>query len=167
VQRWKIPTQTIYSQNARGLKTNSALTEAIDALRRCAGFSAGLHETWRTGLEIEEDGFVFLGAAPAVQNGRGSKGVGILLSPLAVAAWRAAGAVVHNPLCLCSAEQVKADRAEKKRLKAVARRLATKKKGCAQHRNGRRCQRQGKPQQRSFSPIRDLARHQRAANWAP
>ena len=88
---------SIYSQNARGLKTNSALTEAIEALRRRSGFSAGLHETWRTGLEeIEEDGFVFLGAAPAVQNGRGSKGVGILLSPLAVAAWRAAGAVVHN-----------------------------------------------------------------------
>ena len=97
MQRWKIPTHVIYSQNARGLKTDSALTEAIDALRRRSGFSAGLQETWRTGLEeIEEDGFVFLGAAPAVQNGRGSKGVGILLSPLAVAAWRAAGAVVHN-----------------------------------------------------------------------
>ena len=97
VQRWKIPTHVIYSQNARGLKTDSALTEAIDALRHRSGFSAGLQETWRTGLEeIEEDGFVFLGAAPAVQNGRGSKGVGILLSPLAVAAWRAAGAVVHN-----------------------------------------------------------------------
>ena len=46
--------------------------------------------------EIEEDGFVFLGIAPDIQKGRGTKGVGILLSPLAVAAWRAARAVVHN-----------------------------------------------------------------------
>ena len=51
-----------------------------------------LQETWREGIEeLEEDGFVFVGVAPDKQlSRRGSQGVGILLSPKAVTAWRAA-----------------------------------------------------------------------------
>ena len=36
--------------------------------------------------ELLEDGWLFIGSAPATQQGRGSQGVGIMLSPLAVKA---------------------------------------------------------------------------------
>ena len=53
----------------------------------------GLQETWRTGVEeITQDGYTFLGVAPMRQDSRrGVCGVGLLLSPMAAAAWRAAG----------------------------------------------------------------------------
>ena len=61
----------------------------------------GLQETWRTGVEeITEDGYTFLGAAPDEQDSRrGVCGVGLLLSPLATSAWKAAGPDnLHNDL---------------------------------------------------------------------
>ncbi len=46
-----VPTQHIFQQNARGLKSNSKLTELIDSMRRRNGFSLGSQETWRIGKE--------------------------------------------------------------------------------------------------------------------
>ena len=95
----KHPVFHIFSQNCRGLKTDSSVTELIDSFRCRNGFAMGLQETWREGQEnFAEDGFVFLGSGPKNQVGRGSCGVGILLSPTAVVAWRAANSVVHNDL---------------------------------------------------------------------
>ena len=46
-----------------------------------------LQETWRTGVEeLSEDGWLFVGSAPASQQGRGRMGVGIMLSPLGTTA---------------------------------------------------------------------------------
>ena len=69
-------------------------------MRRRNGFSLGLQETWRIGKEeITEDNYTFLGSGPDTQHGRGSCGVGILLSPSATIAWRAAGPDnLHNDL---------------------------------------------------------------------
>ena len=95
----KHPVFDIFSQNCRGLKTDGAVTELIDSLRCRKGFAMALQETWREGKEnFSEDGFVFLGSGPRKQVGRGSCGVGILLSPTAVVAWQAANSVLHNDL---------------------------------------------------------------------
>ena len=74
------------------MKSDSTVAELIDAFRCRSGFSLALQETWRCGKEnFEEDGFTFLGSGPDTQQGRGSCGVGVLLSLAATAAWRAAG----------------------------------------------------------------------------
>ena len=68
---------------------------------RCRnGFALGLQEIWRTGTEeITEDNYTFFGSGPSSQSGRGSCGVGILLSPLATNAWKAARSTnLHNDL---------------------------------------------------------------------
>ena len=96
-----IPTQTFFQQNVRGLKSHSAVTELIDSMRCRSGFSLGVQETWRSGIdEFTEDGYTFLGVGPDSQTGRGSCGVGILLSPAATVAWRASSGVrnLHNDL---------------------------------------------------------------------
>ena len=82
------------------MKSDSAVTELVNSLRCRSGFSLGLQETWRCGKEnFEEDGFTFLGSGPDTQQGRGSCGVGLLLSPAATTAWRAAGPDnLHNDL---------------------------------------------------------------------
>ena len=96
----KHPVFDIFSQNCRGLKTDGAVTaELIDSLRCRKGFAMALQETWREGKEnFSEDGFVFLGSGPRKQVGRGSCGVGILLSPTAVVTWQAANSVLHKNL---------------------------------------------------------------------
>ena len=82
-----IDVRSIITQNCLGLKTQTRLTECIETMRQRNAFAACLQETWRTGVEeLSEDGFVFIGAAPASQQGRGSMGAGILLSPLAASA---------------------------------------------------------------------------------
>ena len=96
-----VPTHHIFQQNVRGLKSDSALTEIIDSMRCRNGFALGLQETWRIGNEIIiEENFTFLGSGPDSQNGRGSCGVGILLSPSATNAWKAASSStnLHNDL---------------------------------------------------------------------
>jgi len=95
-----VPTHHIFQQNARGLKSNSLFTELIDSLRCRNGFSLGLQETWRIGKEVFTiDNYTFFGSGPDVQQGRGSCGVGILLSPTATAAWKASGPnSLHNDL---------------------------------------------------------------------
>ena len=77
--------RAIISQNCRGLKTSTQKTELLSVLRWRRAFAACLQETWRTGTEeLMEEGWLFIGSAPATQQGRGSQGVGIVLSPLAV-----------------------------------------------------------------------------------
>jgi hypothetical protein len=62
--------------------------------RNC--FALGLQETWRIGNEIiTEENFTFLGSEPDSQSGCGSCGVGILLSPFATDAWKAASSSTH------------------------------------------------------------------------
>ena len=79
--------RSIFSQNCLGLKTVTRRTELIAVLRRRGAFAACLQETWREGIEeLQEDGWLFVGSAPAAQHGRGCRGVGIMLSPLAMAA---------------------------------------------------------------------------------
>ena len=79
--------RTIFSQNCLGLKTATRRTELVAMLRRRGAFVACLQETWRVGTEeLQEDGWLFVGSAPASQHGRGRQGVGIMLSPPAAAA---------------------------------------------------------------------------------
>ena len=79
--------RSIISQNCRGLKTATRKTELLGVLRRIRAFAACLQETWREAIEeLLEDGWLFVGSAPAAQRGRGSQGVGIALSPQAAAA---------------------------------------------------------------------------------
>lgn len=76
--------RSLISQNCLGIKTATSLTELIAVLQRRCAFAAFLQETWRVGTEmLHEEGWTFIGSAPASQHGRGSKGVGIALSPLA------------------------------------------------------------------------------------
>ena len=85
----------IFSQNCRGIKTAARITEFLAVLRRRHAFAACLQETWREGQEaFEEDGWLYLGIAPPHQQGRGSRGVGMVLSPAATAAWKASGSDV-------------------------------------------------------------------------
>jgi len=59
-----------------------------------------LKETWRIGKEVLTiDNYTFFGSGPDVQHGRGSCGVGILLSPTATVACKASGPNnLHNDL---------------------------------------------------------------------
>lgn len=88
--------RTLYSQNCRGIKTDARLAETLDCLARVQAFVAFLQETWRTGQEqFVQNGWTFLGSAPDAQQGRGSAGVAIVLSPHATAAWKAANCEWH------------------------------------------------------------------------
>ena len=92
--------RSFVSQNCWGVKSDSRIAQMLDTLGCRHTFAAFLQETWRMGdEEFEEDGYTFLGSAPASQGRRGSKGVAIILSRAATAAWRAAGAMVwrHGP----------------------------------------------------------------------
>lgn len=85
-------THTIISQNCRGLKSHTRIAELVDVLRRREAFAACVQETWRAGDEqLLEGDACFIGVGPPAQQGRGSQGVGLVLSRLAVAAWREAG----------------------------------------------------------------------------
>ena len=86
-QRLRRNLRLLITQNCLGLKTATRLTELIAVLRQRGAFAAFLQETWRTGTEVHsEEGWTFIGSAPPSQHGRGSKGAGIALSPLATAA---------------------------------------------------------------------------------
>ena len=88
---------TIFSQNCRGLKTDTRRTELLNVLEHRKAFAACLQETWRAGVEDDVlDGWRFVGSGPELQKGRGSKGVAICLSPSAVRAHDAAGGEVHR-----------------------------------------------------------------------
>ena len=89
----------VVSQNLLGIKptnTNDRLEEMLAALRKDNVYALLGQETWRAGSEIlqHEGGFVVIAEGPPVQNGRGSKGVAIALSPQAVQGWEKGGKVV-------------------------------------------------------------------------
>ena len=98
----KLITQSIVSQNVRGLKSNYRMEELISNFNRRDLLAACIQETWRTGTEIIEVGQSRLILAGLEKTGvigkRGSQGVGIVLGQAGVNAWKAAGAVVHNDL---------------------------------------------------------------------
>jgi hypothetical protein len=92
-------TRSVITQNCRGLKTDSRVTEFVSQMRERHVWAAGCQETWRSGQdEFIQDGYCFLGVGPTLQQGRGSAGVALVLSRSATAAWQAAGSIVHNDL---------------------------------------------------------------------
>ena len=73
------------------------MDELCDVLQQRRAFAACVQETWRHGSEdVDFGGWLYLGIGPDLQRGRGSQGVGIFLSPLAVAAWRLGGWEQHR-----------------------------------------------------------------------
>ena len=80
----------VFAQDCRGLKTDSRLTELVHAAHWRKAFASCLSETWREQSEeiiSDPSGYIFLGAGQEQTSNRGSKGVGILLSPDATRAW--------------------------------------------------------------------------------
>jgi len=90
----------IISHNARGLKTDDKINELSTIITRRCYFAACIQETWRSDTEEIESGgnrFIFKGLDKnSVKSRRGEQGVGIVLSPEAVTAWKAAGSTVFN-----------------------------------------------------------------------
>ena len=90
---------TVASANAQGLKQHPKLEEAVEAMKKRNIFAVTLQETWRTGTEtLSLRNFSFLLQGPPSQTGRGSQGVGIILSPSAQIAWAKADNEIHNDL---------------------------------------------------------------------
>ena len=93
---YRFDLQSIYSQNWHGLKHEVNLAEHFIACRQRNAFAVCGQESWRIGTELfAQDGFTFLGMAPASQSKRGSMGVTITLSRRATAAWERAGREQH------------------------------------------------------------------------
>ena len=100
--RRKLVTQSVVSQNVRGLKSNDRIDELFYAMLRRKVFAACLQETWRCGVEtLKYDNctLILAGLDPiAVHGNRGYQGVGIALSPEATLAWKDAGSIAHTDL---------------------------------------------------------------------
>ena len=95
-RRQHMPPLTIFSQNCRGLKTDGRIDELVHVLQERRAFLACVQETWRYGKDdVVCNGWTFLGIGPEQQRGRGSQGVGILLSPRAATALRLGGTEVY------------------------------------------------------------------------
>ena len=95
----KAITETIVSQNARGLKSEAGLDELFFVIKKRNILAACIQETWRSGFEdIEYSGrrLIAVGLDAANQSRRGSQGVGIALSKRDTDAWKAAGSVIHK-----------------------------------------------------------------------
>ena len=94
---YRFDSHAIYQQNFHGAKSDAALGELIANAKRREAFAIGGQESWRAGNEAwEQAGYTFIGAAPAKQlSRRGSKGVGVLLSRRAHAAWDRGGHEKH------------------------------------------------------------------------
>ena len=85
------------SANVRGLKNDSKLEEICVSMQKHSTFAALIQETWK--MDVEEltlRDFTFLLNGPSSQAGRGSKGVGIVLSKDAESAWRLASNEIHT-----------------------------------------------------------------------
>ena len=95
-------TLTFTTQNARSLKQNDKIYELITSMKERNTFPTCLQETWRTGFtKLELNGFHLLatGLEPnVVHSRRGEQGVGIMLSPGAFDAWKAANYEICNDL---------------------------------------------------------------------
>ena len=91
---------TFLSQNVRGVKTDSRITELCQVMRKRDIIAACLQETWRKGQEVLECDQFFLVSSgqnePTCR--RGSQGVAICLSPEGIDAWKAAGLESHQDL---------------------------------------------------------------------
>ena len=87
-------TLTFTTQNTRSLKQNDKIYELITTMKERNVFATCLQETWRTGFtKLELEGFHLLasGLDTNVEHSRrGEQGVGIMLSPSAFNAWKAA-----------------------------------------------------------------------------
>ena len=93
---------TIISQNVRGLKSAEKIDILFGVMEERKVFAACLQETWRSGVEVlQHDKYRLITAGldpEEVQCRRGSQGVAIALSPLAVSYWEAGGSEVHTDL---------------------------------------------------------------------
>lgn len=98
--RRKISTETIISQNVRGLKSDDRIDELMNIVHQRKCLAACIQETWRAGKEVLEHGAarILLSGLEVPLCPRGSQGVGIVLSPAGVESWKAAGATVHDDL---------------------------------------------------------------------
>ena len=96
----KFSTETIISQNLRGLKSDARLEELFLALKLRDIFAVCVQETWRHGQQTLEHGecLLILSGLPENQmrSNRGEQGVGIVLSPQAVSAWEEGGKILHD-----------------------------------------------------------------------
>ena len=92
----------IISQNVRGLKSDEKLDVLFSVMENRNVFAACLQETWRSGSEIlQHDRYRLITAGlnpQEVKCRRGSQGVAIALSPLAVKYWEAGGSEKHTDL---------------------------------------------------------------------
>ena len=87
----------IVTQNCRGLKTKEGLQLLAEEFQRRQIFAAALQETWRKGSEVlQHKQTTIITHGPAQQKGRGRKGVAIVLSCVATAAWQAGGSKVFT-----------------------------------------------------------------------
>ena len=88
----------IISQNIRGLKNDDRIKELTLMLHRRNIFMACVQETWRTGSETLDGNYGYrlvLSGKKRQTSNRGSLGVGIVLSPKSIDAWKAAGCELH------------------------------------------------------------------------
>ena len=97
----KTLTESIVSQNLRGLKSDARLLEVhFLSLRKCSIFSLCIQETWRHGCQIlEHDQYCLILSdldKKLMKSNRWEQDVGIALIPIAVAAWKESGFPVHD-----------------------------------------------------------------------
>ena len=95
----KCRTETIVSQNIRGIKSCERIEELCASFNQQRLFAACVQETWRSGIEfLQHENICIIGAGLKQEENckRGSQGVGIVLSMAANDAWRAAGSEIHN-----------------------------------------------------------------------
>ena len=89
------------SANVQGMKNDHKCEEIVHAMSTQNIFAATLQETWRSGREqLSLRNYSFILNGPETQSGRGSTGVGIVLNPLALDAWKAASCELHCDLGL-------------------------------------------------------------------
>ena len=96
-----IKTVSIVSQNVRGIKSEFRVQELFSHILRFGILAACLQETWRSYTESLQNSncLLFLsGLKEDQQSRRGSQGVGIVLSPQGVDAWKAGGCELHDDL---------------------------------------------------------------------
>ena len=96
-----IKTVSIVSQNVRGIKSEFRVQELFSHILRFGILAACLQETWRSDTESLQNSncLLFLsGLKEDQQSRRGSQGVGIVLSPQGVDAWKAGGCELHDDL---------------------------------------------------------------------
>jgi hypothetical protein len=81
-----------FSQNCLGLKTDAKRQQLVTTLKQRNSYAAALQETWHPGSGIFQiNDFQLIMVGPESQAGRGTKGIGIALSPDAIKDWESAG----------------------------------------------------------------------------